>query len=133
MATHLSIRAARDGFRRAGRAWGRQPTVVPRAELTDGQVAQLEADPNIDVHPCGPEGGADASAAVEPRGPLGVAEARRALLLAGARTLEPGREDHWTTAGLPEIAALKQATGLASIPADERNAVWEEAQAAQAE
>ena len=130
MATHLSIRAARDGFRRAGRAWGRQPTVVPRAELTDGQVAQLEADPNIDVHPCGPEG---AAAAVEARAPLGVAEARRALLLAGARTLEPGREDHWTTAGLPEIAALKQATGLASIPADERNAAWEEAQAAQAE
>lgn len=131
--THLSIRAASEGFRRAGRAWGRTAEVVPRGELTDEQVAQLEADPNIDVTPCGPEGfaGVPAPAAVEVRAAT-VAELRAELLQAGIAALVPGQDDHWTAAGLPEVAALRTITGLASISADERSAAWEAAQAAAA-
>ena len=130
-ATHLSIRAERDGFRRAGRPWARRPTVVPRSELTDEQIGQLEADPAVDVLPCGPAGAADAPAAAPAaRGPLDVGEARRELLLAGMRALEPGRDDHWTAAGAPEIAALRKVTGLASIPGAERDEVWAAARAA---
>lgn len=129
-ATHLSIRAARDGFRRAGRPWSRKAETVPRSALTDEQVAQLEADPDIDVSPCGPEGVAAGPPPAGPAAPLDVAGARRALLTAGMRALEPGRDDHWTAAGLPEIAALRSITGLASVPGAERDEVWAAARAA---
>lgn len=131
MTTYLSIRAAREGFRRAGRAWGRTAAVVRRDGFTDEQVAQLEADPNIDVVPCGPEGfaGVPAPAGLEVRAAT-VSELRAELLQAGIAALVPGQDDHWTAAGLPEVAALRTITGLASISADERTAAWEAAQAA---
>lgn len=37
----LRITAAHEGFRRAGRAWSKQPTDVPLDELSDGQVKLL--------------------------------------------------------------------------------------------
>jgi len=45
----LRITAAREGFRRAGRAWSRQPTDVPLADLSDDQVAMLRAEPMLTV------------------------------------------------------------------------------------
>lgn len=48
-ATHLSVRAARDGFRRAGRAWSAEETTVPIEEFTKEQVAALEAEPLLTV------------------------------------------------------------------------------------
>lgn len=40
----LSIRAQREGFRRAGLAFGLQARVIALAELTDEQVAALKAE-----------------------------------------------------------------------------------------
>jgi len=48
-ATHLSVRATRDGFRRAGRAWPAEETTVPLKDFTDEQVAALEAEPLLTV------------------------------------------------------------------------------------
>ncbi len=45
----LRISAAREGFRRAGRAWSRQPTDVPLADLSDDQVAMLRAESLLTV------------------------------------------------------------------------------------
>lgn len=47
--THLAVRALRDGFRRAGRAWSKEETTVPLAELDEAQVAALEAEPLLVV------------------------------------------------------------------------------------
>lgn len=43
----VRVRAAHDGYRRAGRAWSRTPTEVD--DLTKEQLAALEADPRITV------------------------------------------------------------------------------------
>lgn len=48
-ATHLAVRALRDGFRRAGRAWSKEETTVPLAEIDEAQVAALEAEPLLVV------------------------------------------------------------------------------------
>lgn len=48
-ATHLTVRALRDGFRRAGRAWSKEETTVPLAEFDQEQVAALEAEPLLVV------------------------------------------------------------------------------------
>lgn len=45
----LRIRAQRDGYRRAGRAWSRSAVELPADELTAQQLAALEADPRITV------------------------------------------------------------------------------------
>lgn len=46
----LQVTAKRAGFRRAGRAWPAEPTVVPiggEDGLTADQVAAIEAEPNL--------------------------------------------------------------------------------------
>jgi hypothetical protein len=43
----VEISATRDGFRRAGRAWYREPTFIREGELSEEQVALLLAEPNI--------------------------------------------------------------------------------------
>lgn len=45
----LKVASAVEGFRRAGRAWGREPQVVPLSELTADQVEALKAEPNLVV------------------------------------------------------------------------------------
>lgn len=45
----LRITAAREGFRRAGRAWSKTPVDVPLADLTDDQVALLRAESLLTV------------------------------------------------------------------------------------
>jgi hypothetical protein len=45
----LRITSARDGFRRAGRAWSKAPTEIPLADLTDDQVDMLRAEPMLTV------------------------------------------------------------------------------------
>ena len=58
---------------------------------------------------------------------------RQAALVAAIARLEPGREDHWTKAGKPEIRALEAVSDLSGISATERDAVWEIARAGQAD
>lgn len=45
----VTVTAKREGFRRAGRAWSKQPTSVPLADLSADQVAMLRAEPMLDV------------------------------------------------------------------------------------
>ena len=39
--------------------------------------------------------------------------------------LDPNNKDEFTTSGLPQTNALEAVTGIASIPAAERTALWE--------
>lgn len=45
----LLVTARRDGFRRAGRAWGRTATRVEAGELTHQQIRDLYLEPLLDV------------------------------------------------------------------------------------
>ncbi len=51
VATHLAVSAKKAGFRRAGRAWGTEPTEVSIDEFTDEQIQQLLSDPMLTVLP----------------------------------------------------------------------------------
>lgn len=135
--SHFAISAHRDGFRRAGRAWDRQAAIVAAGDLTDEQLEQLRGDPNITITPCAPEGvpAAGAAAPVSSgdldavlRG-MAVADFRMHLIRAAMRTLDPGNPDHFTKSGPPEVAALREVTGLSSISAAERDDCWEREQA----
>lgn len=48
-AAHLTVRALKDGFRRAGRAWSAEETTVPIEEFSKEQLAALEAEPLLTV------------------------------------------------------------------------------------
>lgn len=43
----LCVVARRDGFRRAGRAFGAEPVVIPLADLSDLQYHQLTTEPML--------------------------------------------------------------------------------------
>jgi len=45
----LIITSARNGFRRAGRAWSTTPTRIDPAEFTPEQLAQLHAEPMLTI------------------------------------------------------------------------------------
>lgn len=45
----IVVTSAAAGFRRAGRAWSIAPTVVPLADLPEGALAALEAEPMLTV------------------------------------------------------------------------------------
>lgn len=45
----LEVQSKQAGFRRAGRAWPSEATFVALAELTDEQIAALEAEPMLSV------------------------------------------------------------------------------------
>lgn len=45
----LSVTAKRDGFRRAGRAWSKEATVVALADLTKEEIKQITNEPMLTV------------------------------------------------------------------------------------
>lgn len=45
----LSVQAKREGFRRAGRAWSKEATVVPLTDLTEAEIEQLRSEPMLTV------------------------------------------------------------------------------------
>lgn len=45
----LTITASREGFRRAGHAFGREPVQLAEDELTGEQIAMLKAEPMLTV------------------------------------------------------------------------------------
>ncbi len=45
----LRVTSKRDGFRRAGRAWSKEATVVSMAELSEEQIEQIKGEPMLDV------------------------------------------------------------------------------------
>lgn len=49
VAGHIIVTSAREGFRRAGRAWSKTPTTVAVADLGDAALTALEAEPMLRV------------------------------------------------------------------------------------
>lgn len=45
----LSVQSSREGFRRAGRVWGKEATVVPLSELTEVQIDQIKKESVLTV------------------------------------------------------------------------------------
>lgn len=45
----LSVQSSQQGFRRAGRAWSKEATVMPLAELTEEQIEQIKNEPMLTV------------------------------------------------------------------------------------
>lgn len=45
----LSIKASRDGFRRAGRSWSKEATIVKLSELSKAQIKALKDESNLMV------------------------------------------------------------------------------------
>lgn len=45
----LSVVSGREGFRRAGRAWSKEATVVKLSELTTEQIAQIKGEALLTV------------------------------------------------------------------------------------
>jgi len=45
----LSVTSSRDGFRRAGRVWGKEESVVKLSELSDEQIAQIKGEAMLTV------------------------------------------------------------------------------------
>lgn len=45
----LEVRSAVEGFRRGGRAWRKEATVVPVKEFTKDQIEALKSEPNLVV------------------------------------------------------------------------------------
>lgn len=45
----LSVVSSRDGFRRGGRAWGKEATVVKLADLDKQQIAQIKGEALLTV------------------------------------------------------------------------------------
>ena len=130
MQQYYAISAARDGFRRAGRAWQRKAEIVAASDLSPVQLEMLRADPNITVTPCAPDGaGTPAGGAVDAAPSaddllvaMSVEDLRGRLIRNACRGLDP--EEDFTSGGVPEVSALKRLTGLASISADERDQAW---------
>lgn len=147
------VQAARAGRRRAGRAWPAEPVEVvvgPDGDITDEQLGQLDSDPEIVVSrspagssPAAPGAAPDRGTAAELVAELrervfdagsdlsnvAIPDLRGLLIILASRGLSQERDDHFTNRGLPEIGALKEATGLASIPASERDALWRDREA----
>lgn len=47
--THVTVVSQVEGFRRAGRAWGKAPTTVPVEDLSDDELAALLREPKLAV------------------------------------------------------------------------------------
>ena len=45
----LSVVSGREGFRRAGRAWGKEVTVVKLSELSKEQIKQIKGEALLDI------------------------------------------------------------------------------------
>lgn len=45
----LSVLSSRDGFRRGGRAWGKEATVVKLSDLNKEQIAQIKGEALLTV------------------------------------------------------------------------------------
>ena len=57
----LEVISSRDGFRRAGFAWSKKPTIVPLDQLSEEQVQQLKDEPALTVREVDMPAPADAS------------------------------------------------------------------------
>ena len=105
---YISVAATSDGFWRAGRQWGTQPTVLPVTDLSAEQLQQLEADSRGIIITAVP---ADSAPVDDDR----VAEA--------IRSLNPKTKAHWTGDGRPTVEAIEKVLGRQITEAD-RDRVW---------
>lgn len=131
---HVAVSAHRDGFRRAGRQWSVQPTVVAvepadapdrtQDAITPEELEQLRRDPNVAVVPTAPDAdGAPADPVAESRAPASDAAlaAARAAHLRTATALAPDDAER-TGDGRLTVDWLACATGLDGVTAAERDA-----------
>lgn len=58
MVSALSVVSKREGFRRGGRAWGANATVVKLSDLTNEQIARIMDEPMLEVEEIEVEEGA---------------------------------------------------------------------------
>lgn len=101
----LKIAATRDGFRRAGRAWTKEPQTVDASEFTEEQIEQLKADPNIFVAP----------ARAKPAAPVIPAEVRTRSIGLAVEVLGARKEK-------PLVPAIRALTGIVDVSGEERDA-----------
>ena len=55
---------------------------------------------------------------------------REERILEGVGKLDPENEDHFTKSGVPDVSALREASGVDDVSAAERDAAWKEHQKA---
>ena len=106
-------------------------TLMRAVEALRRDVAALAAPPPEGVDPPpAPEPGEEepasqgADPAPGPEAGAGEPPSRHDRLIVAIADLTPGRADHWTRTGKPEVAALRAATGLDAVTAAERDAAW---------
>lgn len=106
-------------------------TLMRAVEALRRDVAALAASPPEGVDPPpAPDPGEEepasqgADPAPGPEAGAGEPPSRHDRLIVAIADLTPGRADHWTRAGKPEVAALRAATGLDAVTAAERDAAW---------
>lgn len=124
----LTVISRRAGFRRAGRQWPAEAVTVAVADFTPEQVQAILDEPMLLVTPTAHPSDADAGPAGsgshtgEPAKAGHAERADRAARLLAAVAALPDDAEHRTAEGLPEVKALRAATGLADVSAAERDA-----------
>ncbi len=150
----IAVRSvSKRGRRRAGFRFGPEPTLLGPGDLTEEQAMAIAGDPELVVEmldgadesppaqtgasnsktpPAGepPEG---AAAELGPDGAPGTGDGgtaggggneRQEALIAAIGGLDRKNKEHFTGAGVPQVDALKAATGFNDISAAERDTVW---------
>ena len=102
----LKVAATRDGWRRAGRAWTKEPQTVDASDFTSEQIEQLKADPNIIVMPA-------RAAPAAPEIPPAVRERFVRLAVLHLSAESEGKK--------PVVKDVQQITGLKDVTAAERD------------
>ena len=116
---HLTITSRRPGFWRCGRQWPSEPVTVAAEDFDPAQLQALHDEPMLIVTPASSR---DAEAAGAGEGTPSPADvATRAARILAAIAACPNDEAHRTRDGRPEVAALREATGLADLSAAERD------------
>lgn len=140
--THiLRITSRRAGFRRCGVAHPAEATDHARSRWSAEEIEQLKAEPvliveELDVVP-DQTASTPAKAPAEPRAdsPAGdevknPEDEREHRIRSVMRKLDRGEKAHFTGSGKPKTESLQEMTGLETISAKERDALWAEVLAA---
>lgn len=125
----LRITSKRAGFRRGGLAHPAEAVDHARSRFTEEQIAELKAEPMLVVEEisAGKQSGKapDESARKVPE------ISREDLLRKAMRDLDSETQPTaFTGSGKPKTEILQEMTGLETVSAKERDALWAEVQAA---
>ncbi|HHP0485796.1 TPA: HI1506-related protein [Vibrio harveyi] len=118
----LVINSAHDGYRRAGMAFQNGENTIAADEITETQLAQIQADPHLKYQLS--ENNAQSG---ETSGALDANEHGMSLIDA-IKTLDVDNESHFTKGGKPELKALSTILGR-NVSGSERDDAWSALQA----